>query len=157
MDTWKICALGVISFALLWMAGQKSGDPAGSGTPDMLARELALDASQKRKVTSILEDLRESARPIQAELQQVRDNLVRALKDGREVDVLNRRQVVAYARLSAAESDGLAKIFAVLNAQQKSRATTVPARIGSILQIRPAQPERKYRQAAAAPERKHLI
>ncbi len=78
-------------------------------------------------------------------------------REGGEIDALNRRQVVAYARLATAESAALAKIFALLNPDQKARATTMLARIGSILQIRPSPPQSTYRRPYASAEKRHVI
>ncbi len=160
MSTAKILGLSAFSVAMLGMAGANRASLGGSRTPDVLVQELRLDGNQSQRVASILSDFRESVRPIQEELRQVRNGLMRALREGREggeIDALNRRQVVAYARLATAESAALAKIFALLNPDQKARATTMLARIGSILQIRPSPPQSTYRRPYASAEKRHVI
>ena len=98
------------------------------------ARDLSLNSSQKKKVKTILEDARVSAESVQSEISNAREAVVRAVRDGKgdeDLDKLTDEQGKVYARLAAIEAMAFRRIFAVLDDSQKTRAEDVlPRSIG---------------------------
>ena len=130
-------------------AGQGQGQGRGDGQRPIsaedrekkqfeeFAKDLGLSSSQKKKVKTILEDARVSAESVQDEIRIAREEVVRAVKDGKseaDVDKLTDTQGKVYGRLAAVEATAFRRIFAVLDETQKSRAEDVLARsIGRFL------------------------
>lgn len=148
--------LGFAAGAVVWMglfagareAAMRSSSGAASRLmSDTLARELELNVSQKSKVNSILESMRQSAAPAEAELQRIRRDLIRALSEAGSGDTLRQlrqKESAAHAQIVEVQSTALARIFALLNDTQKARARSIFERFG---ETSSSGGERNYRQA----------
>jgi Spy/CpxP family protein refolding chaperone len=103
---------------------------------NMMSSFLGLTDSQKSQLQSIWNDVRGSAQPLQRQIQQGRQALLAAVKDGkeqREIDRLTREHGNLLAELTAKETAAFAKLFAVLNPEQQKKAEDLYARMPGML------------------------
>ncbi|MCL5743663.1 MAG: Spy/CpxP family protein refolding chaperone [Acidobacteria bacterium] len=148
--------LGFAAGAVVWLgmfagareAAMRSSSAVGSRlTSDVLAKKLELNVSQKNQVNSILDSMQRSIAPVEAELQQTRRDLIRALAEARSRDTLRQlrqKESAAHAQIIEVRSNALARIFALLNDTQKARARSMLERFG---ETTASGGERNYRQA----------
>ncbi len=91
---------------------------------DMMATALDLTAAQKEQAKSLLDSARQSAQPIRQQLKQSRAAMVAAIRAGDDAQIqqIANNQGVLEGQLNAIRGSSFAKVYALLNPQQKAKA-----------------------------------
>ncbi len=95
---------------------------------DTMSGILKLTKDQKKEVKSIMEEGQKEAAPLRDELTKGREQIAEAVASGKSQDEVN-QAVKAYAevegRMARIELDAFAKVYKLLDSEQKSKSAPV--------------------------------
>ncbi len=102
----------------------------GGGHGGMLS-ELQLNDAQQTQLHQIMQDTHAAADPIQAQAKAIHEQLFTAVKSGAtdaQIDQLSNQAGVLHAQMTALHTKAIAKVYALLTPDQKTKADAMGSR-----------------------------
>jgi Spy/CpxP family protein refolding chaperone len=103
-----------------------------------LAQALQLTDAQKEQAKSIFEQVRQTAQPLNQQLQQNRQALAAAVKanDAGQIQQLALAQGTLHGQLVTIRSQAMAKFYTILTPEQRAKADELHSRVQQRMQRR---------------------
>jgi len=102
-----------------------------AGVRRRLLQALGLSDAQKQQAKTIFQQARQSAQPLAAQLQQNRQALAAAVKanDTAQIQQLSAQQGTLHGQVLAIRSEAMAKLYAILTPEQRTKADQIQQNI----------------------------
>ena len=109
-----------------------TGQEAGRRGMGRLSQQLNLTPDQQRQVRSFFEQAKEAAKPVRDQLRQQRTALEAAVKANSEqqIEQVTHQNAELKAQLQAIHAKSMAKVYSILNADQKTKFDAIHSRTG---------------------------
>lgn len=122
--------------------GPGPGGPRDRGNPERMGEmmletisaELGLDALQRNQVKAIFDQTREGARPIQDELQKLRQSMKDVVKAGKDAEAKALAVKIGdqHERLAALQGNAFGRVIKLLKPDQKTKADPIFDSLGAM-------------------------
>ena len=101
---------------------------------ETISAELALDVQQRNQIKAIFDQTREAARPVQEELQKLRQSMKDVVKAGKDAEVkaLSVKIGDQHERLAALQGNAFGRVIKLLKPDQKNKADPIFDNLGAM-------------------------
>lgn len=132
----KLALLCFLACLGIHMAAQQPPRPDRMGEMmlETISAELGLDAQQRNQIKAIFDQTREAARPIQEELQKLRQSMKVVVKAGKDTEVKALAVKIGdqHERLAALQGNAFGRVIKLLKPDQKNKADPIFDNLGAL-------------------------